>query len=67
MGKEEWKEGRKEKKDGPGPYHTSNVQRYPLPCGTHFGNLKCVQQGSGTKGRAERLGERLESRSRLES
>ena len=23
----------------------SNGQRYPLPCCTHFGNLKCEQQG----------------------
>ena len=22
----------------------SNSQRYPLPCSTHFGNLKCAQQ-----------------------
>ena len=26
---------------------TSNGQRYPLPCRTHFGNLKCAQQGKG--------------------
>ena len=25
----------------------SNGQRYPLPCRTHFGNLKCAQQGKG--------------------
>ena len=25
----------------------SNGQRYPLPCCTYFGNLKCVQQGKG--------------------
>ena len=25
----------------------SNGQRYPLPCCTYFGNLKCAQQGKG--------------------
>ena len=25
----------------------SDGQRYPLPCCTHFGNLKCAQQGKG--------------------
>ena len=25
----------------------SNGQRYPLPCCTHFGHLKCAQQGKG--------------------
>ena len=24
-----------------------NGQRYPLPCSSHFGNLKCAQQGKG--------------------
>ena len=25
----------------------NNGQRYPLLCSTHFGNLKCAQQGKG--------------------
>ena len=25
----------------------SNGQRYPLPCHTHFGNLKYTEQGKG--------------------
>ena len=25
----------------------SNGQRYPLPCCSHLGNLKCIQQGKG--------------------
>ena len=38
-------EKKKKKKRRP---RASNGQRYPLPCRTHFGNLKCAQQGKGT-------------------
>ena len=41
---EELKEEERAKEERPG---ASNGQRYPLPCCTQLGNLKCVQQGKG--------------------
>ena len=38
--------GRRDKESKRQP-KASNGQRYPLPCCTHFGNLKCAQQGKG--------------------
>ena len=42
--------GKRKKKEEKGKKRrprASNGQRYPLPCCTHFGNLKCAQQGKG--------------------
>ena len=42
----EYSENEKEEKKKIRP-RASNGQRYPLPCRTRFGNLKCAQQGKG--------------------
>ena len=44
---EEEEEKEKEKEKEEKTARASNGQRYPLPCCTHFGNLKCAQQGKG--------------------
>ena len=38
---------REKKKEVRKETRASNGQRYPLPCCTHFGNLKCGQEGKG--------------------
>ena len=39
--------GKRNKKTMKRRPRASNGQRYPLPCHTHFGNLKCARQGKG--------------------
>ena len=47
--KEDGGEGRFEREEGREKRRSraSNGQRCPLPCCTHFGNLKCAQQDKG--------------------
>ena len=47
MKRRQRRESRKEKGGKKRRPRASNGQRYPLPCRTHFGNLKCARQGKG--------------------